>query len=352
MDHGGDLISYESYYDGELIDFSSNINPLGPPEGLEEKLIESFKSLESYPDIQYRNLKKSIGKYLNCNFENVLVGNGAVEIINNFTIDAKRVIILTPSFSEYEKRAKVHGKEVVKIPYIKDLTIDIELLEEVIKKDDLLILGNPNNPTGLRIEKEVLMEIYKIINKKEAYLLLDEAFFEFSPKDYDSIQLFKSYGYENIGIIRAATKFFALPGIRLGYGCCSNSKAEELEKVELPWSINSLADAAGQFIFEDEDYIEKSKKYIEEERNFLMGELSKIEGLKPYPTHTNYILIHLLFWNEEYIFKFLLKHGIVIRKCSSFTDLNNGHIRVAIKDRKNNIKLIKALNKIKIKEND
>lgn len=352
MGHGGDLISYESYYEGDLIDFSSNINPLGPPEGLEKLLIENFKSLESYPDIQYRKLKRSISEYLNCRIENTLVGNGAVEIINNFTINAKRVVILTPSFSEYERRAEVHGKTVVKIPYMDDFTIDIKLLESILKKGDLLILGNPNNPTGLRIEEKKLKQIYKIINKKEAYLLLDEAFFEFSPKDYDSIELFKTYSFKNVGIIRAATKFFALPGIRLGYGCCSEDKAKELRKVELPWSINSLADAAGQFIFKDQEYINNSKDYIEEQRNYLMEELIKITGLKPYESHTNYILIRLLSWNEEYIFNFLLKQGIIIRKCSSFDDLPSGYIRVAVKDKENNERLVKALLRLKEGVND
>lgn len=352
MDHGGDLISYESYYEGELIDFSSNINPLGPPEGLGEILINSFTTLESYPDIKYRELKKSISNYLKCNKENILVGNGAVEIINNFTILANRVLVITPSFSEYEKRAIVHGKPVVRMTYKDDFSIDIKALENIVEKDDLLILGNPNNPTGLRVDEKTLIEIYKIIKNKEAYLLLDEAFYEFSPKDYDSIELFKFSNYENIGIIRAATKFFALPGIRLGYGCCSVDKVKELEKVELPWSINSLADAAGQFIFKDKDYIEKSKDYIEEERNYLLEELSKIEGFKPYKTHTNYILIKLSAWNEEYIFNFLLKKGIVIRKCSSFTDLSNGYIRVAIKDRNNNMRLINGLKELNRKEKD
>lgn len=346
MNHGGDLISYESYYDGELIDFSSNINPLGPPEGLEQILIDSFNLLEAYPDIQYRKLKKSISEYLNCGEGNVLVGNGAVEIINNFTILANRVLVVTPSFSEYEKRAIVHGKGVVKIPYKEDFTIDIGAIEKIVQKHDLLILGNPNNPTGLRIEEKALIEIYNLIKGAEAYLLLDEAFFEFSPKDYDSTQLFKSSNYENIGIIRAATKFFALPGIRLGYGCSSTDKVKDLEKIELPWSINSLADAAGQFIFKDKEYIKESMDYIEKERNYLFGKLSKIEGLQPYRTHTNYILIQLLVWNEEYVFKFLLKKGIIIRKCSSFTNLPSGYIRVAIKDRDNNLRLINALKQL------
>lgn len=351
MDHGGDLISYEVFYDGELIDFSSNINPLGPPNGLEQFLIDNFNSLQAYPDIQYRNLKKSLSNYLNCNEDNILVGNGAVEIINNLTILANRVLICTPSFSEYEKRAIINGKTVEKIAYKNDFTIDIELIKKNIKEGDLLILGNPNNPTGLRIEKDDLLKIYELIKEVNANLLLDEAFFEFSPEDYDSIELFKLNNYENIAIIRAATKFFALPGIRLGYGCTSTSIAERLKNVELPWSINSLADAAGQYIFLDKEYIEESKMYIEKERNYMEEELKKIPGIVPYNTHTNYILIKLVNWNEEYIFNLFLKEGIVIRKCSSFVDLPEGHIRVAIKDRNNNERLIKVFQELERKEN-
>ncbi|TJX13529.1 aminotransferase class I/II-fold pyridoxal phosphate-dependent enzyme [Tissierella creatinini] len=345
MKHGGDLLTYENQYDGELIDFSSNINPLGPPNGLNEVLIKSFKEMTTYPDIKYRKLKTSISNYLNCPIENVLVGNGAVEIINNFIIRAKNVIVCTPSFIEYEERAIAHGKQVRKIPYKKDYTIDIEALKN-IKENELLILGNPNNPTGFRIPQDDLINIYNLVRKAEAFLLLDEAFYEFCPKDYDSIEIFKKYDYEGVGIIRAATKFFALPGIRLGYGCTCVEKVREISKIELPWSVNTLADAAGQYIFSHKEYINKSKDYIAIERKFLFEELSKIVGIQPYITHTNYILIKLEKWDEEYVFNFLLKRGLVIRKCSSFKDLDDKHIRVAIKDRANNVRLVEALKEL------
>lgn len=346
MEHGGDLITYENCYEGELIDFSSNINPLGPPEGLSEELFSSFQALTNYPDIKYRKLKSAISKYLKCEEENILVGNGAVEIINNFVMPSKRVIVMTPSFSEYESRAIVHGKLVNRIPYSSDFTIDIKAIENTIRENDLLILGNPNNPTGLRIPKDKLIEIYKLVKESNAFLLLDEAFYEFCPEDYDSIDLFKQYNYENLGIIRAATKFFALPGIRLGYGCTSIAKVKEIRAIELPWSVNSLADAAGQFIFNDNEYIKESKTNIEVERNYLLKELSKIDGIKPYNTNTNFILIKLISWNEEYIFNYFLKKGIVIRKCSSFKELKANHIRVAIKDRENNFKLIEGFKEL------
>ena len=351
MEHGGDLLTYEDKYGNNLIDFSSNINPLGIQRGLEEELIRGFRDLDRYPDIQYRGLRSEISKYLNCKPEEVLVGNGAVEIINNFMISANRVLVVKPSFSEYEERAYANGKEVYSLYYKDDFTIDIGYLEENIKKDDLLILGNPNNPTGLRIEEDTLKEIYKIIIDKEAYLVLDEAFYEFAPLDYDSIEIFKEYDYKNIGIIRAATKFFALPGIRLGYACVSQDKAKAMKKVELPWSINALANRAGQFIFKDQAYIDKSKEYINGERDFLLGELEEIRGIKVYTTHTNYILIKLLDFSEDEIFDHFLREGILIRKCSSFQSLRGDYIRVAIKNNKYNKKLISVFKNMKKREN-
>ena len=341
MKHGGDLLTYENHYEGELVDFSSNINPLGTPKGLNKALIEGFDTLTAYPDIKYRKLKSAVKDYLNCKTENVLVGNGAVEIINNFIIEAKKIVVMTPAFSEYEERAKVHSKEIRKISYKDDFSIDMAALQ-TIDEDELLILGNPNNPTALRISRSQLLEIYEIVKMKKAFLLLDEAFFEFCPEDYDSIELFKEDGYRNVAIIRAATKFFALPGIRLGYCCTSCEKVEEISRIELPWSVNSLADIAGQYIFNDDEYIKESKEYIDRERRYLLQGLSKIDGIKVYDSHTNYILIKLLEHNEDYAFKYFLQNGIVIRKCSSFVELGYNHIRVAIKDRENNDRLLNA----------
>lgn len=343
MKHGGDLISYKDYYQGELVDYSSNINPLGIPQGLKEKIIEDFYSIEAYPDIKYRGLKKSLSDYLGSKKENILVGNGAVEIIDIFINIAERVVLMTPSFGEYEDRALIHKKEVLSISYRDDFGLDMKSLKENLKEGDLLILGNPNNPDGLRIEKNILLDLYRLVRERQAKLLLDEAFFEFVPEDYDSLELFKEHNYESIGIIRAATKFFAIPGLRLGYGVTSLKLKEEVEAYQLPWSVNALANIAGQYIFEDKSYIKNSKDYIQRERNYMLKELNKISGISLYHTHTNYILIKLLKYNEEYIFERLLKEGFLIRKCASFKGLGDDHIRIAIKDRKNNEKIIEAL---------
>lgn len=346
MKHGGDLLSYKDDYDGELVDYSSNINPLGLSPGLEEEIRKGLQSLRAYPDIKYRKLKKAVAVYLGCEEENVVLGNGSLELIDNFIFLSKRVILCTPSFSEYELRSLVHGKDLVRIPYKEDFSLDRKALAKTIKEGDTLILGNPNNPTGLRIEKEELLEIYHRIREARAFLLLDEAFFEFCPRDYDSIQLFKPFEYEGVSILRASTKFFALPGIRLGYGCASKSMTQKINKIQLPWSVNSLAEIAGVFILKDKDYIERSKAYIEAERKYLLEELSRIKGIKAYKTHSNFILIKLLFGDEVEAFDFFLQNGIIIRKCSSFTELANNHIRIAVKDRASNDRLLDIFRKL------
>lgn len=346
MRHGGDLITYRDLYGGEFIDFSSNINPLGVPNGLKDIIYNKIDELTFYPDIKYRKLKKKIAVYLGCKDENVVVGNGAVEIIDD-TIMAlgKKVITTTPAFSEYSLRGQVHNKRVIEVKYNKDFTVNTNALIKHLEEGDLIILGNPNNPTGLRVEPNKLDMLYKEVVKKDAYLLLDEAFFEFAPKDYDSINLFKKSKYKNIIILRAATKFFGMPGIRLGYACTSKDIAEKINKIKLPWSINTIAEIAGNYIFDNKDYIEKSIDLIFEERKFMMDELKKISWIKAYNTDTNYILIQLLKSNEKEIFNFFARNGILVRKCSSFKELGNRYIRVAIKDRKNNKKLIEVFNK-------
>ncbi len=340
MIHGGDLVSYEDYYHGKLVDFSSNINPLGYPRGLEEVLEAAFSSLLSYPDIKYRRLKSSVAGYLGCPEENLLLGNGSVELIDVFISRAARVVLFTPSFVEYEIRAKVHAKELVFLDYGEDFSLEIEGLGELLREGDLLVLGNPNNPTGLRIEEKLLLEIYRHVREKKALLLLDEAFYEFCPRDYDSLELFKEEDYRGLGILRAATKFFALPGLRLGYGVSSLDQVEKINKTLLPWNINSLAEAAGNHIFRDRTYIESSQAYIEAERSFLEENLARLRSIRVFPSQSNFILIKLHGMDEDRAFKFFLERGLLIRKCSNFRGLDRSYIRVAVKDRENNTRLL------------
>ncbi|MCD2348510.1 pyridoxal phosphate-dependent aminotransferase [Clostridium guangxiense] len=346
MFHGGDTFTYKDEFQGKIIDYSSNINPMGPPKALKIELLKAYDELAYYPDIQYRELRKNISKYLKCDYEEVIIGSGAMEIISNMCLLFDRIAVFVPCFGEYIKRPKILGKEVVRFKFNEEFKVDCGELEKSLIKGDLLILGNPNNPTGLRIEREVLLEIYKLAYEKGAFLLLDEAFYEFCPEDYDSIELFR--GKEKVCIVRAATKFFGLPGIRLGYAHVSESFRKKYKEIESPWSVNSYANAAGRIIFKDKAYIKETKEETERERNYMLHELSDINWLKPFKSHTNFILIKLLSGDEDEVFSKLISKGFMIRKASSFEGLDKTYIRLAVKDRKSNEGLIKALKEIKV----
>lgn len=343
MIHGGNILSYQQLYAGRIIDYSSNINPLGPPKGLKEALFSGYDEIVAYPDIEYRHLKKSIGEYLGCRADEVVLGNGAVEIIDNIIALFNRIIVATPCFSEYIKRAEVKSKDVIKVSFKNDFSLDLDRIEQNIKKGDLVILGNPNNPTGRRVNKEELILLHNIVCGECAFLLLDEAFYEFCPEDYDSIMLFHTS--KNICIIRAATKFFALPGIRLGYAFCSPEFAEKYNELALPWNINMFANIAGQYIFNNLEYISATKEYIKVQREYLLSELKKINSIEVFTTRSNFILIKLLMGNEEEIFEFMIAYGIMLRKASSFEGLDNSYIRIAVKSYEDNKYLIDCFNK-------
>ncbi len=341
MKHGGDILSYQHLYDGPIIDFSSNINPLGYPKILDELIPKGLDALTVYPDIHYRALRQAIAAYLDCQPDEVLVGNGSVEILEHFCREAKRVLVCIPCFAEYLERPRIYHKEVVKIGLPEDFTVSLTLLESRLKKGDLLILGNPNNPTGLRIDRDELQAIQALTEERKAFLVLDEAFFEFCTEDYDSIRLF--YGKKHVCIIRAATKFFGLPGIRLGYAYATQTVAQKYRATALPWRINAIAELAGRAIFQDGEYIRESKEVMKEQRQYMLSQLKTIEGITVYAPDTSFILLKLRDYTEDELFDRLMRQGLLIRKASSFDGLDNSFIRVAIKDPESNKKLIKAL---------
>lgn len=344
MKHGGDLLSYQNLYDGEFIDFSSNINPFGYPPILNAVIPQGLKALTAYPDIQYRALRKAVAAYLGCQPDEVLVGNGSMEILDYVCRIHQRVIVCTPCFCEYQERAVEYGKPVVAIPPDNDFRVSVTLLDQHVQAQDVIVLGNPNNPTGKRIERRELLKIAQLAAERQAFLALDEAFFEFCPDDYDSIRLF--YGQEHVCIIRAATKFFGLPGLRLGYAYAAPSLARRYRQAVLPWSVNALADLAGQVIFQETDFIRTTKADVTQQRAEMLTHLREIASLRVHDTDANFILLRLLAADEDTIFAQLARRGLLIRKASSFAGLDRSYIRIAIKDRNSNQCLLRALREI------
>lgn len=336
MRHGGDVESYIRIYKKQPIDFSSNINPLGVPLLLKKTIEDSVDLLNIYPDIQYRSLKSSLSKYLKCSEENIIVGNGVMELIDSTLAEFESVILVHPCFNEYESRAKIHGLEISNIILEENFILkNPSTLFEKIKKNQVIILGNPNNPTGFRLEKNFLLDLYALVKEKGAFLVLDEAFYEFTMEDYDSIQLFKN-DLDNIMILRAATKFFALPGIRLGYGVTGLEIKKRIEERLLPWSVNTLAMKAGEKLHELEEYCTSSKEYFFEERNRLFSLLKNLVGITFYPSDANYILLRFCKRSGREFYGFMAQRGILVRTCENYRGLDDSYIRFAIKSKDEN----------------
>lgn len=343
MRHGGDIETFKEKLNQEFIDFSSNINPFGIPREIEEEISSSISDLKRYPDIQYRELKKYLGKYLKCHKDNILVGNGVMELIDHAISLYDKILLVHPSFLEYEERAKLHGLKIDSIVLKGDLSLNQESgLLDKIQEGQLLILGNPNNPTGYRIEENYLKEIYKKICEKNGMLVLDEAFYEFTPMEYNSIDLFKNR-LQNIIILRAATKFFALPGIRLGYGVTNIDMKKKIEERSLPWSVNTLAAKAGTRLHELEEYSKKSRRYFKEERQRIFNRLENLQGIKYYKSQANYVLLEFLTSTGKDCLDYMLERGIIVRTCDNYQGLTKKHIRFAIRNREENDYFIENL---------
>ena len=362
--HGGNIykIFREKNID-KILDYSSNINPYGLPENLKKEIFEKLFVLERYPDPDYIELREKIAEKNNLNIENIIVGNGATEIIFLFMkiLSPKKVLIVSPTFGEYERaiKASTLANDSLEINYFElketeNFVLNVKNLETELENNyDLLILCNPNNPTGQFLKLKKLEEILKICEQKNTKLFVDEAFVEFV-EDWENESIINSKeNKENLFVIRAFTKFFAIPGLRLGYGICFNKNLlkKMLEKKE-PWSVNNIADLAGQTVLDDENYIQKTKEWIKDQKKYMYENLNKIEGLRVYKTEVNFILLKIednlleKGLDVKNLRKKMLEKGILIRDASNFFYLNKHYFRLAIKDKLNNEKVIETLTSI------
>lgn len=350
--HGGNIYKLQREGKKDILDYSSNINPLGVPESLKKAVSENFSVLTRYPDINYTELRESIGKYNNIESENIIAGNGATEVLFLYikALKPKKVLIAAPTFAEYERAVKNAECEIdfFELKEEDNFILNKDEFIQKAKNYNLAVICNPNNPTGKFISKEIIFEINENLKKSGTKLFIDECFIEFiSGWKEKTSALFKS---ENIFILRALTKFFALPGLRLGYGICFDKKIiEKINEIREPWSVNGFADLAGKVILNDIEYIKNTEKWILEERKYFTDSLKEIEEnkkIKIYETETNFILIKLLEMTSEEFKSRMEEKNILVRNASNFKFLDNSFIRLAIKDREKNKKVIEAIREV------
>lgn len=348
--HGADVDSAAELYgiDTEnIIDFSSNINPF-IIDNMDNILKKGIENLKKYPDIKYRRLRKNIANYLEVDDSYIIPGNGATEIIYLLMRNLKgRLAIVNPTFSEYRKGAEIAGLSIV--DFIMDWKKDFELdLDEIYRRKDefdSIFICNPNNPDGSVRDIKKLLEFAE---KEGKLLIVDETFIEFADSEKEMSLINMVEDSKNLFIIRAITKFFGIPGIRLGYGITSNMEIlQNMYEEKEPWTINSFADTASDFIFGDVEYIRKSKEYFSKERIFMLNEINGIEGVCAFGTDTNFILLRFENKNVLDVKENLLKRaGLLIRDASNFIGLDSNFARVAIKNHEQNIVLVDAIRSV------
>lgn len=347
-EHGGDIYTEGVLKGREIIDFSSNINPFGVPQSFIEHINEAIINCEKYPDVEYRelilNLKDYIGRDYDISNLNFIPGNGASEIIDSIIGLFKSILVIAPSFLEYEKCAQRGKLEIIYSHLNEEMGYDYEDIYEKLKKVDAVIIGNPNNPSGNIINKKDFKTILDFCEENGKVIIIDEAFVEFTGDKVNSF-VKEANKYSCLFIIRAITKFFGMPGIRFGYGITKNKYLElEVKKLQNPWSINSFAEIAVKYALKDDEYIKSSLKWIKEERKFIKEELQGIKYIdKVYDTKANYVLCHLKEITCEKLYAKCMKNGIAIRRAGNFKGLDEGFVRFAIKSRLDNLELLEVL---------
>ena len=379
--HGGNIYKvFREKNIKEILDYSSNINPYGIPESLKKRITENLEVLERYPDPDYVELRQKLANLNKVNLSDIVLGNGATEIIFLFmkVINPKKILIVSPTFGEYERAVKateISGDTVslsssngdnknienkkIEIEYFElkesdDFKLNIgNLKNELENKYDLLIICNPNNPTGKFLKLAQTEEILKECNKYNTKLFIDEAFIEFLEDGMKESIINTEGNKKNLFVTRAFTKFFAIPGLRLGYGMYFDKELEKkISEKKEPWSVNNFAEMAGLTVLDDAEYIEKTLKWIAEEKIYMYEKLNKISGMKVYETEVNFItgkIDEKLFsegLNVKILREKMLEQGILIRDASNFKFLDERFFRLAIKDRASNERVIEVMKEI------
>ncbi|MGG0717856.1 threonine-phosphate decarboxylase CobD [Robertmurraya massiliosenegalensis] len=323
------------------IDLSANINPLGPPKALRDNWMNFFTDIKEYPDPEATSLKKLIASKEKLQEEMIMVGNGGAELISllgRFFAE-KKVLIIQPTFSEYEKACQANDCEIVY--HFLDENWQLNLDGLPINEVEAIFLCNPNNPTGVCFPYEQMLALAELCKERKTYLVIDEAFYDFWESYQSLVPIMENFS--NVILLRSMTKMFAIPSLRLGYLLADEQVIEKLKSYQSHWSVNGIAIRAGEICLQEESFIAQTHQYIKKEREKLFSFL-KEKGFEITPSETNF---YLLRWPHIEIqlplFEYLLERGIVPRHTMNFPSLEGRWLRFAIKSKEENEQLRKAL---------
>lgn len=327
----------------DLLDFSANINPLGPPQWLRPLINSQIDSLVHYPDPTCSQLTSAIAEHYQVKEEEVLVGNGSTELIYQIprALGCTSALIPVPSYRDYVQAAEQSGMVVEKIFLEEEdeFRLDLALLMTRLKDHGLVIIGQPNNPTGMTVDPKAFRRMAQ--DHPSSLFMIDEAFADFIG-DLDSLTHDRP---SNVIVLRSFTKFFAIPGLRLGWALADPEIAQKVRHLLPPWSANTLAQKVGEAALKDVAYAEQTRVAVKEFREDLRLKLQSLSGLKVYPGESNFLLIRLdpNHINARQLASKLLPQGVAIRVCKNFEGLDSRFFRVAVRTAEENERLYQAL---------
>lgn len=334
--HGGDI-----YHNQVRYDFSVNTNPLGIPPAVREALHRAVEDCGHYPDVSQTELKRAVSGMLGVPERHLLFGNGASALFLAAVqgIRPKRTVIPVPSFYGYEYAAGACGGKIVycKMGAGDGFAPGENLFSFLTGETDLLFLANPNNPTGKFVDMAYLHAVAAHCRERGIYVVLDECFLDFCAEAPSFREACRTY--ENLIVVNAFTKSFAIPGVRLGYLICGDEALRHrIERQLSEWNLSVFAQAAGAACAEQKEYLRKTAEYVKRERHFLEEGLRKL-GITVFSGEANFLLVS----SGRKLYRELLRQGILIRDCRNFRGLSEGYYRIAVKSREENEVLLRAL---------
>ena len=328
--HGGDI-----YRNQIRLDFSVNTNPLGMPDSVRKALHQAVEEAEHYPDIHAQELTKAVAERLRISEKRLVFGNGASELFHAVlhAVKPSKILIPVPSFLGYEEAAKEMDSEVIFYEMKKEekFSLTERILDALDESISLVFLANPNNPVGNLVEPELIFKIAEKCRQCDITLVLDECFMELTGKEMTHSFLNQLDEFPNVVVVRAFTKLYAIPGVRLGYLICEQTLAEKI-RLQLPeWNLSVFAQRAGVAAIKEQEYVARAVVCIQTQRLFLREEL-KAAGCNVFDSDADY----LLFYSEKKLYELFLQRGILIRDCSNFRGLQRGYYRIAVKSEEQN----------------
>jgi len=330
-----------------IIDFSASINPLGPPKSAFLAIEQELKNLVAYPDPDYWQLRGALSQlHPTLTPEWILPGNGSAELLTWACRELSQLEetgMVTPAFRDYQRALKAFDAQIREYPLNLDsFEVQFPRFSHFQPATFGLLLNNPHNPTGQLFDVQMIEPLLE----QFALVVVDEAFMDFLPPGQEQSLIPMVGDYENLVILRSLTKFYSLPGLRLGYAVAHPDRLDRWQQGRDPWPVNNLAAAAGIAVVQDREFQQQTWEWLVPARSRLFEGLASFPGLQPYPSAANFLLVQSEQPSSQVQSQLLKHHRILIRDCLSFPELGDRYFRVAVRTNTENEHLLQALETI------